>query len=100
MLTDYFQAVPLTMEWNDDSVTDFTTCSFPYRSSAWVWSSAVTVFIIPTIVITACYVLMVWKMHKDKQGVTADRKDTFFLFLLTIVFFLCWWPTCIYLGVR
>ena len=94
------QAIPLTTSWNDESVSDFKTCSFPYQSSAWTWISGVTVFIIPTIVIFVCYSLMVWKMYKENLGVTADRKDTFSLFLLTIVFFLCWWPTCIYLSVK
>ena len=94
------QAVPLTVPgWNDRNV-DFTTCSLPYKSPTWVWTSGVTVFILPTIVITVCYTLMRWKMYKDNLGITEDRKDTFFLFILTIVFFLCWWPTCIYLSVK
>ena len=94
------QAVPLTVPGLLDEFCTFTTCSLPYLSPAWIWTSGLTVFVVPTIIITICYTLMMWKMHKDKLAITEDSKDTLFLFALTIVFFLCWWPTCIYLSVK
>ena len=93
-------AIPLLTEWNDECVTDFQTCSLPYKSPVWIWATAFTVFIIPTMIIVTVYSLTLWKMQaKDREGELAD-KVTKTLSILTAAFLLVWWPLCIFLSVK
>ena len=93
-------ALPLLTPWNDEWVTDFTTCSLPYKSPVWITSTAITVFIIPTVIIVVVYSLILWKMKtRNHEGSLADRV-TKTMSILTAAFLLVWWPVCIYLSVR
>merc|ERR1712037_961848 len=94
-------AIPLLTSWNDECVTDFSTCSLPYKSPAWIWGAAVFVFFIPSLVIVVVYTLIVLKMRTDNQGLgLASQAVTKTMSLLTAAFLLCWWPLGIYLSVR
>ena len=87
-------ALPLLTPWNDECVTDFTTCSLPYKSPVWITSTAITVFIIPTVIIVVVYSLILCKMRtRNQEGSLADR-------VRTAAFLLVWWPLCIFLSVR
>ena len=93
-------ALPLLTPWNDECVTDFTTCSLPYKSPVWITSTAITVFIIPTVIIVVVYSLILWKMKtRNHEGSLADRV-TKTMSILTAAFLLVWWPLCIFLSVR
>ena len=94
-------AIPLLTPWNDECVTDFSTCSLPYKSPVWIWGAAVFVFFIPSLVIVVVYTLIVLKMRSDNQGLgLASQAVTKTMSLLTAAFLLCWWPLGIYLSVQ
>ena len=93
-------ALPLLTSWNNECVTDFTTCSLPYNSPVWITSIAITVFLIPTVIIVVVYSLILCKMRtRNQEGSLADRvRKT--MSILTAAFLLVWWPLCIFLSVR
>ena len=67
-LLGFFQALPLMSTWNNPDVSDFTSCSLPFLSPAWIWGVAITVFIIPTIVIVVSYGLIAKQLFQDSTG--------------------------------
>ena len=93
-------AIPLLTSWNDECVTDFTTCSLPYKSPIWIWSTALTVFFIPSMIIVVVYSLILWKMKTRNQERSLADRVTKTLGFLTVAFLLVWWPLCIFLSVR
>ena len=60
-------AVPLLTPWNNDCVTDFSTCSLPYKSPLWIWGSAIFVFFLPSLVIVIAYTLILLKLQADRH---------------------------------
>ena len=60
-------AVPLLTPWNNDCVTDFNTCSLPYKSPLWIWGSAIFVFFLPSLVIVIAYTLILLKLQADRH---------------------------------
>ena len=92
-------ATPLLTSWNNDCVTDFTTCSLPYKSPIWIWSTALTVFVIPSLIIVVVYSLILWKMRTRKKRSLVDQV-TKTMSILTAAFLLVWWPLCIFLSYR
>ena len=114
-LLGFFQALPLMSTWNNPDVSDFTSCSLPFLSPAWIWGVAITVFIIPTIVIVVSYGMIAKQLFRDSTGdseafqvifcywpphVISLYQVTFVMISLTAAFLFCWWPVCIYLSVR
>ena len=114
-LLGFFQALPLMSTWNNPDVSDFTSCSLPFLSPAWIWGVAITVFIIPTIVIVVSYGMIAKQLFQDSTGdseafqvifcywpphVISLYQVTFVMISLTAAFLFCWWPVCIYLSVR
>ena len=95
-----FHAIPLLTPWNDECVTDFTTCSLPYKSPLWIWGAAIFVLFIPSLVIVVVYTLILLKMRADNNQDLASQTVTKTMSLLTAAFLLCWWPLGIYLSVR
>ena len=94
-------AIPLLTSWNNECVTDFSTCSLPYKSPAWIWGAAVFVFFIPSLVIVVVYTLILLKMRSDNHSLgQASQAVTKTMSLLTAAFLLCWWPLGIYLSVQ
>merc|ERR1712062_591895 len=87
-------AIPLLTSWNDECVTDFTTCSLPYKSPIWIWSTALTVFFIPSMIIVVVYSLILWKMKTRNQERSLADRVTKTLGFLTVAFLLVWWPLC------
>ena len=67
-LLGFFQALPLMSTWNNPDVSDFTSCSLPFLSPAWIWGVAITVFIIPTIVIVVSYGMIAKQLFRDSTG--------------------------------
>ena len=92
-------AIPFLTSWNDDCVTDFSTCSLPYKSPIWIWGAAIFVFFIPSLIIVVVYTLILLKM-REKQDIHMAGQVTKTMSILTAAFLLCWWPLAIYLSVR
>ena len=67
-LLGFFQALPLMSTWNNPKVSDFTSCSLPFLSPTWIWGVAITVFIIPTIVIVVSYGMIAKQLFQDSTG--------------------------------
>ena len=93
-------AIPLLTNWNDECVTDFSTCSLPYKSSVWIWSTGLTVFFIPSLIIVVVYSLILWNVKTMHQEHSLENRVTKTMSILTAAFLLVWWPVCIYLSVR
>ena len=93
-------AIPLLTSWNNECVSDFTTCSLPYKSPLWIWGAAIFVLFIPSLVIVVVYTLILLKMRADNNQDLASQTVTKTMSLLTAAFLLCWWPLGIYLSVR
>ena len=86
-------AIPLLTPWNNDCVTDFNTCSLPYKSPLWIWGSAIFVFFLPSLVIVIVYTLILLKLQADRHvNMAAGYQVTKTMSLLTAAFLLCWWP--------
>jgi len=94
-----FHAIPLLTSWNNDCVTDFKTCSLPYKSPLWIWGAAIFVLFIPSLIIVVVYTLILLKM-RDKQENPLVEQVTKTMSILTAAFLICWWPLGIYLSVR
>ena len=94
------QAIPLLTDWNNCHRTDYTTCSMPVGSSGWIWTSAITVFIIPTITILISYGVILYKQFSESEDSQEAFKSTKVMLILTAAFLLCWWPTCIFMAVK
>jgi len=92
-------ALPLLTSWNNECVTDFSTCSLPYKSPLWIWGAAIFVLFIPSLVIVVVYTLILLKM-RDKQENPIVEQVTKTMSILTAAFLVCWWPLGIYLSVR
>ena len=92
-------AIPLLTSWNNECVTDFSTCSLPYKSPLWIWGAGVFVFLIPSLIIVVVYTLILLKM-RDKQENPVVVQVTKTMSILTAAFLICWWPLGIYLSVR
>ena len=92
-------AIPLLTPWNDECVTDFDTCSLPYKSPLWIWGTAIFVLFFPSLVIVVVYTLILLKM-RDKQENLLTWQVTKTMSILTAAFLICWWPLGIYLSVR
>ena len=93
-------AIPLLTSWNDECVTDFTTCSLPYKSPLWIWSAALTVFFIPSLIIVVVYSLILRKMRTRNHERSLAYLVTKTMSILTAAFLLVWWPLCIFLSIR
>ena len=93
-------AIPLLTNWNNECVTDFSTCSLPYKSSVWIWSTGLTVFFIPSLIIVVVYSLILWNVKTMHQEHSLENRVTKTMSILTAAFLLVWWPVCIYLSVR
>ena len=92
-------AIPFLTSWNDDCVTDFSTCSLPYKSPLWIWGAAIFVLFIPSLIIVVVYTLILLKMrNKQENPVVVQVTKT--MSALTVAFLFCWWPLGIYLSVR
>ena len=92
-------AIPLLTSWNDECVTDFSTCSLPYKSPIWISSSALLVLGIPSLIIVVVYSLILLNMKNRRSEPSAIEKAvTTTLSILTAAFLLCWWPLGIYLS--
>ena len=92
-------AIPLLTSWNNECVTDFTTCSLPYKSPLWIWGAAIFVLFIPSLIIVVVYTLILLKMRgKEENPVVVQVTKT--MSILTAAFLICWWPLGIYLSVR
>ena len=66
---------------------------------------AITVFVLPTIVIIVSYSLIIRKLYQESCESCEDwdaeaSQVTFTMIFLTAAFLFCWWPICIYLSVR
>eukprot|EP00092_Neocalanus_flemingeri_P096873 GFUD01123349.1.p1 GENE.GFUD01123349.1~~GFUD01123349.1.p1 ORF type:complete len:344 (+),score=82.16 GFUD01123349.1:73-1104(+) len=80
-------------------------CSFPYTSQVWVWWSAVTAFIIPTVLILIIWLAILHHFSKDslftedKQLSSSrkkrERRVTIIMGTITMAFLVCWWPYAI-----
>ena len=92
-------AIPLLTPWNNSCVTDFSTCSLPYKSPLWIWGAAIFVFFIPSLIIVVVYTLIILKM-RDKRENPVVVQVTKMMSILTAAFLMCWWPLGIYLSVR
>ena len=99
-------AVPLLTPWNNECVTDFTTCSLPYKNPVWITSTAITVFIIPSLIIVVGYSLILYKIKARNLACSTRTDDrlaervTKIMSILTAAFLLVWWPLCIFLSIR
>jgi len=92
-------AIPLLTSWNDECVTDFSTCSLPYKSPLWIWGAGIFVFLIPSLIIVLVYTLILIKMKgKEQNPMVVQVTKT--MSLLTAAFLICWWPLGIYLSYR
>lgn len=77
-------------------------CSFPYKSAEWVWWSAVTSFIIPTVLILIIWLAIIQHFSKDSRAnkikkLSSGRKRrekrvTIIMGTITLAFLVCWWP--------
>jgi len=77
-------------------------CSFPYKSKEWVWWSAVTSFIIPTVLILITWLAIIHHFSKDSspnqtKKLSSGRKRrekrvTIIMGTITLAFLVCWWP--------
>ena len=63
--------------WNNQTVSDFTSCSLPYLSANWIWTVACTVFIIPTIIIIVSYSLIIRKLYQESTEASEAYQVTF-----------------------
>ena len=61
---------------------------------------ALTVFVVPTIVIIVSYSLIIRKVHQESSEASEASQVTFTMISLSAAFLFCWWPICIYLSVR
>ena len=61
---------------------------------------AITVFVVPTIVIIVSYSLIIRKLYQESCEASEASQVTFTMISLTAAFLFCWWPICIYLSVR
>ena len=93
-------AIPLLTSWNDDCVTDFSTCSLPYKSPIWISCSALLVLGIPSLIIVVVYSLIRRNLCKGggETSTAVEREVTKTLSILTAAFLLCWWPLGVYLS--
>ena len=94
------QALPLLADWNNCHVTNYTTCSMPIGSPHWIFTSAITVFIIPTIIIIISYAVILYKQLSESEDSEEAFKSTKVMLILTAAFLLCWWPTCIFVAIK
>ena len=81
-------------------MSDFKSCSLPFLSPNWIWTVAVTVFVIPTVVIIVSYSLIIRKLYEESTEKSEAYQVTITMISLTAAFLLCWWPICIYLSVK
>ena len=79
-------------------MTDFDTCSLPFKSKAWIWGVSVSVFGAPTVIIVVTYGLILAKVVRESEAQTEAHKATLVFSILTAAFLLCLWPECIYLA--
>ena len=81
-------AIPLLTSWNNECVTDFTTCSLPYKSPLWIWGAAIFVLFIPSLIIVVVYTLILLKMRgKEENPVVVQVTKT--MSILTAAFLIC-----------
>ena len=93
-------SIPLLTKWNDDCVTDFSTCSLPYKSPIWISCSALLVLGIPSLIVVVVYSLIRRNLCKGggETSTAVEREVTKTLSILTAAFLLCWWPLGVYLS--
>lgn len=95
------QAIPLLTPWNDECASNPSTCSLPYRSPDWINGAALTVFIIPSIIIVFSYGAILVKIRAEGNvEKSVEWKVTKNMFLMTFAFLLVWWPLCIFLSYK
>ena len=93
-------AVPLLTSWNNNCVSDFTTCSLPYKSPLWIWGAALFVLFIPSLIIVVVYTLILLKIREENAQTQVAEQVTKTMSILTAAFLICWWPLGIYLSVK
>ena len=93
-------AVPLLTSWNNTCVSDFTTCSLPYKSPLWIWGAALFVLFIPSLIIVVVYTLILLKIREENAQTQVAEQVTKTMSILTAAFLICWWPLGIYLSVK
>eukprot|EP00092_Neocalanus_flemingeri_P077557 GFUD01096347.1.p1 GENE.GFUD01096347.1~~GFUD01096347.1.p1 ORF type:complete len:336 (-),score=66.48 GFUD01096347.1:205-1170(-) len=97
-------AIPMWTRFDTRTVeTDGTcfTCSFPYNSAEWVWWSALTAFILPTVIILVIWLAILHHCCKENSfnfesaSSAMKRRVTITMGTITMAFLLCWWPFAI-----
>ena len=95
------QAIPLVTPWNDQCISNPNTCSLPYRSPDWINGAALTVFVIPSIIIVTSYASILVKIRAEGNvEKSLEWKVTKNMSLLTFAFLVVWWPLCIFLSIK
>jgi len=92
-------ALPMWVAPSSPAAWDGQTCKFPYENEIWVWWSSASVFIIPTALILAIWVMMALHFRTpNTQHASAEKKArriTLVMGTITLAFLICWWPYAI-----